>query len=87
MGGFPWLYVIDTSPRTDFALSLAATAGTVAVALWAGLEGASAWAVGALFGLTLVLLATSAYARFLWRKDRARIEANRLRAERLHAYR
>ena len=87
MTGFPWLYVIDTSPRTDYVLSLAVAAATAATTVWAWAVGVSGWAIGALLGLTLLLLATSAYARLLWRKDRARIETNRLLAERLRSYR
>ena len=87
MAGMPWLYLIDTSPRTDFLLSLLATVGTGGVTVWAALAGGGAWAVGALFGLTLVLLATTGYARFLWRKDQARVESDRLRAAKLRMYR
>lgn len=87
MPGTPWLYLIDTSPRTDYLLSLLATILTGGVTAWVGLEGGSGWAVGALLGLTLVLILATAYAQSLWRKEQAKIESSRLRAVEIRAYR
>ncbi len=82
-----WLYVVDTSPRTDYGLVVAAAVLTGGLTVWAAWE--SGWNPGTavLVALTIVLAAASAYARFLWRKDRATAESRRVRAARLRAFR
>ncbi len=87
MPGMLGLYWVDTSPRTDCALSLIAAVGTGGFAAWVGFEGGSPWIVGALLGLTAVLIAATAYARSLWRRAVARTEWSRERALRLRAFR
>ncbi len=82
-----WLYVIDTSARTDYALVVAATVLTGGVTVWAALEAGWNPGTAVLLALTMVLAAASAYARFLWRKDRADAESRRVRAARLRAFR
>ena len=51
MAGMPWLYLIDTSPRTDFLLSLLATVGTGGVTVWAALAGGGGGGGGGVFGV------------------------------------
>ncbi len=82
-----WLYVVDTSAQTDYALVVVVTALTGSVAAWAASE--SGWNPGTavLLALTLVLVGASAYARRLAQKDRAVTESRRVRAANLRAFR
>lgn len=82
-----WLYTIDTSAETDYALVIVATALTGGVTAWAAWQ--SGWNPGTavLLALTFVLGAAAAYARFLWQQDRAKAESRRARAAGLRAFR
>ncbi len=82
-----WLYVIDTSRRTDYGLVALATVLTGALSVWVAWE--SGWNPGTavLLALTVVLAGASAYARRLWEKDRANMESRRVRAANLRAFR
>ncbi len=69
MVGVPWVYIMDTSRRTDYLLSLGVT--VVAGALALAVAALGAWTVAAaLATLTLALAATTGYARLLWERER-----------------
>lgn len=82
-----WLYVIDTSPRADYAWCVLATLLVGGVAVWAALEAGWNPGTAVLLSLTLILAATAAYARHLWRRPRADLESRRLRAANRRAFR
>ena len=82
MCGVLLLSLIRTSRQTDYLLSLGVTVFAGGVALWV----AAAFGAGSAAGLgviTLVLIATTAYARFLWKRERPQTDRLRTRAVRL----
>ncbi len=82
-----WLYVVDTSQRTDYGLVVLATVLTGGLFVWAAWE--SGWNPGTaiLLALTMVLAGASAYARRLWEQERTATESRRVRAANLRAFR
>ena len=70
MAGALWIYLIDTSRQTDCLLSLTVTFTAAGVTVWEAMTVGVGPATAALAGLTLLLLATSAYSRRLWRRER-----------------
>ncbi len=82
-----WLYVIDTSPETDYALVVLATVLTAGASMWAVIEAGWNPATAVLFALTLVLAGASVYARSLWQRARRDTERRRIRAANLRAFR